>query len=144
MDSNLSPEPEPVDLTGLIERRADGWYWKNGEPEPRLFDIGAAFFAPGFAQVDHEGRQYVAVPAHWEDGGAWDGSASVRDLIRQAIEEGGQLAELTPTDPPGEPIEGWIVPIELWESILCEPIGAAWRDEDDDAILGMYIKLKEG
>lgn len=146
---DLSNKNPLLDLTTLVTRRSEGWYWKDGTPEPRLFDLAASFFVPRFREIVRDERKYIEIPEGWELTHAWDGTKEVHDFVREVVESYGVEGEVlagpcsedeSPQIPaPGDQVlvPGWIIPTDLYEAVMCEPMGAGWRNEDMADLLAL-------
>lgn len=135
-------------LSGTLERRADGWYWRDGTPEPRVYDLALKHFAPNFRCITRgDGRTYVEVPRGWERAYHWDGDPATRraiyDLIREAGKEAPVFAErIAPLlDDHRVTQPGALVPVEMWDAVMSEPAGVGWDGEHEDEILARAESL---
>lgn len=124
-------------LNGTLVRQPDGWSWKDGTPEPRVCDRPMAYFAPNFRVCGG----HVEIPRGWERMYYWDHAAdthrAIRGLIREAGKEGGVFAERVAGLIDDHRIyqPGWRVPVEMWDAVMAEPVGAGWDGEHEADIL---------
>lgn len=132
-------------LGGALERRAGGWYWRDGTREPRVRDMLLNELAPNFRCTNRGGSTYVEIPHDWDAAKYWpgqrqdpDAAHAVRELLqspaaeRAAIYAEG-LAELL--DDHRLAKHGWLVPIEQWDAVMLEPVGCWWDKSEEDDIL---------
>lgn len=132
-------------LGGTLERREDGWYWKDGTKEPRVRDMRLRDLAPNFRCINRGGKTMVEVPHDWTNERHWpnrqidkDVLAGMRELLQHRSAEAGEvfaegLAELLDDHRLSKP--GWLVPIEAWDAVMNEHCGCWWDMREQDDIL---------
>lgn len=137
--------PSDTALGGTLERRDDGWNWRDGIREPRVRDMLLNELTPNFRCTQHAGGTHVEIPHDWDALKYWpagqqdpDAANAIRELVQSsaAIEapsyaEG--LAEML--DDHRLAKHGWLVPIEQWDAVMRELIGCWWEKRDEEEIL---------
>lgn len=115
-------------MGGTLVRHPDGWRWRDGRPEPRVYDVTAlqAFQFPKVTRAEPDapgGRaQYLAIPR---------AAAQEEPELREAIAMAGARAR-RPEDDPGV-IE---LPVSLWEPwASAQVIGLRWDAADEEDLL---------
>lgn len=115
-------------MGGLLVRRADGWHWRDGSPEPRVRDLTAAqaFEFPRVRSIDPTSElltSYVAISREALD--------EDPDLLADVIAFAG-LRAITAAGDRGA-VE---VPEEIWDAWASDRvIGLGWEPSDEAAIL---------
>lgn len=138
----MTPTPLATTLGGTLERRDDGWVWRDGTPEPRVHDLPLSHFAPNFrCMTDGRGRCCVEIPDGWEDRFTWDHAPDTAAAIRAVIREAGarapvfaeRVAAVLDDHRVSQP--GHRVPVEIWDAHMSEPAGAGWESVHETDIL---------
>jgi len=136
-------------LGGALQRRPDGWYWRDGTPEPRVRDMLLNDIAPNFrvlrgaVEIPDDWR----VPRHWPNGRVDDDAAEaigrlVSDLGKPGPIYADGLAETL--DEPLAHVHGYTVPVAQWDAAMREPCGTWWDRAYEADILGIAKRLNEG
>ena len=136
-------------LGGALQRRPDGWYWRDGTPEPRVRDMLLNDIAPNFrvmgsaVEIPHDWR----APRHWPQGRVDNDAAEaigrlVSDLGKPGPIYADGLAETL--DEPASRVQGYTLPIAHWDAAMREPCGTWWDREHEADILAMAARLNEG
>lgn len=129
--------PEITEFDGALKRDAHGWYWVDGEREPRVRDLLLEDLAPEWRCVRRGRLAWVEIPTDWR--------ASVEDdeLIRAITELVRDYASIGPIDDTGASRavgrrghrrSGYRVPLEIWRMLMNQPVGATWDVLDHAAI----------
>lgn len=110
-------------LNGTLERREDGWYWRDGTKEPRVRDMLLNRLAPNFRCKTRGHLAYVEVPRDWQAAKYWpDGIQApaalqaIRKLLRSSAKE------------------GRLIPKSQWDAAMCKHCGCWWDAKDQDDI----------
>lgn len=113
-------------MGGALLRDEQGWRWRDGRAEPRVFDVLAmdAYDLPRVVRVDADGARVL-----------W---ASLRRRLAEAepdlaefLRDAGALAR-EPADDPGA-VE---VPWAMWESwARTRVVGVRWDEADEEDLL---------
>lgn len=132
-------------LSGALERHADGWYWNDGTPEPRVRDMLLSDVAPNFrCQTYGGGRTYVEIPARWRDARYWpngridtQSASEIEALIREAGRRAPIYAEglAEAFDDHRLRVDGCIVDAAQWDAVMREPCGCWWDKVHEAGIL---------
>lgn len=131
-------------LGGALIRRADGWYWSDGERAEHVTDLSASQHY-NFRVCNYADTSYIEVPIHvaannpdlaWvltlrEDCG-YDTGISGDDRQRVLLPDG-RTDRGTPVI--RVPAHDW----DVWAAI--HPIGASWDKTHEDEILGRAAQL---
>lgn len=136
-------------LGGALQRRPDGWYWRDGTPEPRVRDMLLNDIAPNFrvqggtVEIPHDWR----APRHWPNGRIDNDAAEaigrlIGDLGKPGAIYADGLAEAL--DEPLAHVHGHTVPIAHWDAAIREPCGTWWDREHEADILDTARRLNEG
>jgi hypothetical protein len=136
-------------LGGALQRRPDGWYWRDGTPESRVRDMLLNDIAPNFrvmgsaVEIPHDWR----APRHWPQGRVDNDAAEaigrlVSDLGKPGPIYADGLAETL--DEPASRVQGYTLPIAHWDAAMREPCGTWWDREHEADILAMAARLNEG
>lgn len=134
-------------LYGALERRADGWYWRDGTPEPRVRDMLLQDIAPNFRVV----QGFVEFPTDWGDARHWPAGVvddDARNHIARLLHEVGQrgtiyaegTAELLDDHRTRE--QGWRIPVTLWDPVMRRQCGVWWDKADEASILARANELR--
>lgn len=135
-------------LGGTLERRPDGWRWRDGTPEPRVSDLPVA--AVHNYRVSRRGdAAYVEVPvgrAREEDDLAFVRVGAAEGLYRRGPDVDAGLARLARAGSDDHHVHGrdaYYVPVEDWDRHWREhgPLGASWERADEPAILARAREL---
>lgn len=129
--------PEITELDGALQRGDGGWYWANGQPEPRARDLLLEELAPDWRRVRRGRRAWVEIPTEWR--------TRIRDpeLTRAVSELVRQYADIGPIRDEGAAAvvgergqwrSGYRVPFEAWQVVMRQPCGATWDPGDDAEI----------
>ena len=132
----MSKAPIITALQGCLERHADGWYWIDGEYEPRVSDVTLERAAPDWPRVEDSEDVYVGIPHDFRVRIA-PGETLLVGLIDTLVREHG-----TPAAVPADDLDentglvglqrhGWVVPLSVWQRELQRPQGARWQMEDE-------------
>lgn len=135
-------------LGGALQRRPDGWYWRDGTPEPRVRDMLLNDIAPNFrvlggaVEIPHDWR----APKHWPNGRVDNDAADaiarlLNDVGRPASIYADGLAETL--DEPASRAQGYTVPVTHWDAAMREPCGAWWDHQHAADILDTARRLNE-
>lgn len=133
-------------LSGTLERRPDGWYWKDGQKEPRVTDLLLRHVAPNFRCITYgDARTYVEIPHDWASARHWPNGRSdsdVRAAIREIIQHSSTVQAPIYAEGLAELIDdhrltksGWRAPIESWDALMNQPCGATWLQADQPTLL---------
>lgn len=136
-------------LGGALQRRPDGWHWRDGTPEPRVRDMLLNDIAPNFrasqgaVEIPHDWRN----ARHWPNGRVDNDAAEViarlvSDLGKPAAIYADGLAETL--DEPLAHVHGHTIPVSQWDAAMREPCGTWWDREHEADILAMAAGLNEG
>lgn len=129
--------PEITELDGALRRGDGGWYWADGQPEPRVRDLLLEELAPDWRCVRRGHQAWVEIPTEWR--------TRVHDpeLTRAVTELVRQYADIGPIRDQGAAAavgergqwrSGYRVPLEAWRVIMRQPCGATWDPADDAGI----------
>ena len=143
-------------LGGALQRRPDGWYWRDGTPEPRVRDMLLNDIAPNFrvrtrrnqqtslasVEIPHDWR----APRHWPNGRVDNDAAEaiarlIGDVGRPASIYADGLAETL--DEPASRVQGHTVPVTHWDAAMREPCGTWWDHQHAADILDTARRLNE-
>jgi len=129
--------PEITELNGALRRDSRGWYWADGEREPRVRDLLLEEIAPDWRCVRRGRLAWVEIPTDWR-------STVVHDeLVRAVTELVRDYASIGPIDDIGAAANvgrrghrrsGYRVPLQMWQMIMTQPVGATWDTSNDEAI----------
>ena len=136
-------------LGGALQRRPDGWYWRDGKAEPRVRDMLLNDIAPNFrvmgsvVEIPHDWR----APRHWPrdriDTQAAEAIARLlSDVGRPHLIYAAGIAEML--DDHRSAVQGYTVPIAQWDAALREPCGVWWDRAHEADILDIARRLNEG
>ncbi len=130
--------PEITELNGALRRNSRGWYWRDGEHEPRARDLLLEEIAPEWRRVRRGRLEWIEIPTDWRTTVEHD------ELIRAVTEMVRDYASIGPIDDVGAATavgrrghrrSGYRVPLQIWQMIMTQPIGATWEALDHEAIL---------
>lgn len=131
-------------LGGALARRPDGWYWSDGTPEARVRDMSLADIAPNFRCCTVAGVTFVEIPRRWRDARYWHGGRVDADAVRAIaglLDEGGERCAIYAEgwaeriDEHRLTVEGYRVPLALWDAAMREPCGVWWDKADEAALI---------
>jgi len=132
-------------LEEALQRRADGWRWRDETPEPAARDMLLRDLAPNFRCIaGGNGLTYVEIPETWREARWWPSRRVDQDaasVIEELIKAVGDAATIYAEDI-GEMIDnhrisrrGWRVPVSHWDIAMREPCGVWWDIADEARIL---------
>lgn len=147
--NNHQPEGALTWLEGTLvyDEKETVWRWCDGTEEPRVFTLRQELFAPDFMRAQSEGDIYVFVPGNWKTNYRTRLNEAMRDDIAQLVENSGVPLREHPElcanmkRQATASVDGWLVPIDDWDAIMGQPVGAAWEPEDQDDLLDIANKL---
>ena len=136
----MSSEPITTALQGCLERHAGGWYWSDGEYEPRVGDVTLEHAAPSWPIVEDSDDVYVGIPHDFRARIA-PGETLLIGLINALVHD-----HSTPAAVPAEDLDqktgliglqrhGWVIPLSVWQHALQRPHGARWNMDDEIDLL---------
>jgi hypothetical protein len=137
-------------LGGTLARYPDGWRWRDGTPEPRCRDMALADIAPNFRCCTVAGVAYVEIPRRYRDARYWprgrvddDAAAAIAALLAEGGERAPIYAEVWAerTDEHRLTVDGYRVPVALWDAAMREPCGCWWDAEHEADILARARSL---
>jgi hypothetical protein len=129
--------PEIRELGGTLRRGSDGWYWCDDRFEPRVRDLLLEELAPDWRCVRRGRYAWVEIPTDWRFTIHDDElERAVTELVRDYATIGSIRDESAARNvgERGQLRSGYRVPIEAWQLIMRQPIGATWSVSDDTAI----------
>lgn len=130
--------PEITELGGALRRDARGWYWADGEREPRVRDLLLEDIAPAWRRVRRGRLAWIEIPTDWRS------SVEHDEMLRAVTELVRDYASIGPIDDIGAAAavgrrghrrSGYRVPLQMWRMIMTQPVGATWDARDHAAIL---------
>ena len=136
----MRSEPITTALQGCLERHADGWYWTDGEYEPRVSDVTLERAAPAWPIVEDSDDVYVGIPHDFRIRIA-PGETLLIGLIDALVREHGIPAAVPAEDLDedtgliGLQRHGWVVSLSVWQRELQRPHGARWNMEHEPELL---------
>lgn len=114
-----------VAFAGALRRHPDGWRWRDGRVEPRVFDVTAfeAFAFPRVTRsIDGARREFLSVPR--------EAAQSEPELAQFVAMMASEVR--SPDDDPGR-VE---LPYEAWASwSRTQVIGVRWDASDEEELL---------
>jgi hypothetical protein len=126
-------------LNGALRRGEDGrWYWADGTPEPRVYDMRLADIAPSFRCIRYGSGTYVEIPRNWQ---RRISDRHVTVAVEYLIDHHGKPADIfgegiaEALDEHRVTVPGYLVPIEEWDRIMNGVIGAQWDIANEADIL---------
>lgn len=134
-------------LGGALQRRPDGWYWRDGTPEPRVRDMLLNDIAPNFRVMNGA----VEIPHDWRAARHWPQGRTDTDAaeaIARLLSDVGKPASIyadglaEALDEPASRVQGHTVPVSHWDAAMREPCGAWWDMEHQDDILATADRLR--
>ena len=129
--------PEISELGGTLRRRADGWYWADDTFEPRVRDLLLEELAPDWRCVRRGRYAWVEIPTDWRFHVHDDElERAITELVRDYATIGSIRDESAARQvgERGQLRSGYRVPINAWEVVMRQPVGATWNVSDDAAI----------
>lgn len=129
--------PTISEFDGALRRDHRGWYWADGERESRVRDLLLADLAPEWRCVRRGQLAWVEIPTDWRS------SVTHDELVRAVTELVRDYASIGPIDDigavsavgrRGQRRSGYRVPLQIWQMIMAQPVGATWDALDDEAI----------
>lgn len=148
----MKNKPICTALGGTLERRLDGWYWPDGTPEPRVRDMALADVAPNFRCCSSGGITYVEIPRRWREPRYWPkgrideaAAIAIAELLAEGGERGAIYAErlAEAIDEHRLTVDGYRVPVALWDAAMREPCGVWWEDADTAEIMARAGQQRE-
>ena len=134
-------------LGGALQRRPDGWYWRDGTPETRVRDMLLNDIAPNFRVLNGA----VEIPHDWRSARHWPQSridTDAAEAIARLLSDVGKPASIyadglaEALDEPASRVQGHTVPVSHWDAAMREPCGAWWDGEHQADILATADRLK--
>ena len=134
-------------LGGALQRRPDGWYWRDGAKEPRVRDRLLNHLAPNFRVL--KGR--VEIPRDWRAAKHWPGGrvdTEAAEAIARLLSDVGNPASIyadglaETLDEPRSHVHGHTVPVSQWDAAMLEQAGAEWDMEHQPDILAIRDRLQ--
>lgn len=129
--------PVITELNGALRRDHRGWYWADGEREPRVRDLLLEEIAPDWRCVRRGRLAWIEIPTDWRS------SVEQDELVRAVTELVRDYASIGPIDDLGAASNvgrrghrrsGYRVPLPMWQMLMNQPIGATWDPGNDEAI----------
>lgn len=136
-----------VCLNGAVARLDDGWYWRDGTPEPRIHDLQLRHLAPNWRCISRGGLTYVEIPRHWRDQTKDD---LVAGEIAVLISDHGQPGEIyaegvaEAMDNHRLTYRGYLVPITAWDERMRRVVGCQWDTAEEADLLARAAHITTG